>query len=486
MIKDATYYAQLIKTGQLSPSELLTETLKRAHKMEALNAFVELNPELAFAQLNQKMLSSANQPFYGVPFALKDLGQAKKGFKQTVGSRLFREVRANETNHYVQKIETAGFIPFGVTTSPEYGFKNITDATIYGPTRNAWNLDYFSGGSSGGAASVVASGISPIAGASDGGGSIRIPASFSGLIGLKPSRGAISNGPNSWRDWQGASVNFVLGVSMRDMATLLPLMAPDSQISPFIMPRPRLPKENRPLKIAVCWESPIGNPVSEDAKMAVKNAVKFLEKAGHSVELIDYPINGTQLIRSYYQMNGGETASMMADISQALNRPLTRQDMELMTWTIYQYGLKLSAADYVSSFQVWDDATAIMETLFDDYDLFLSPTATTTAPLITTDLQSDKIRQAMLGAAELTKLELAELVYNMFEKSLWLTPYTQLANLTGQPAISLPTHIADNGLPIGIQLMAAKGNDQLLIDVGQAFEADHQFKLPPFYKKINL
>ena len=264
---------------------------------------------------------------------------------------------------------------------------------------------------------------------------------------------------------------------------MLNVLKPDNQYSPYNRPNAMLPVVNRPLKVAVCFTSPIGNPVSDEAIEATMEAAKFIEKLGHQVEMVDYPVNGDELIRSYYQMNGGETAAMFEEMSSAYGRDMTLNDMELMTWTIYQYGKRLSAADYSTSFSSWDQAGVTMEKLFESYDLFLSPTATTVAPKITDDLQSDDIRARMANADELNKAELRELVYEMFEKSLQITPYTQLANLTGQPAISLPTYVTkDEGLPIGIQLMASRGNDRLLLEVGQWFEDLKKLMIPAGYK----
>ncbi|MGX7023419.1 amidase [Vagococcus hydrophili] len=483
MVKDATYLAGLIRNNDMSPMEALDEMYKKAKANEKLNAFVELDLDKAKKSLESDKQNLKNSPFYGVPFPLKDLGQSKEGFSQTMGSKLFKNNIANQTNNYVSRIEQAGFVPFGVTTAPEFGFKNVTDADINGDTLNPLDITRYSGGSSGGAASVVASGISPIAGASDGGGSIRIPASFTGLIGMKPSRGKIVTGPDGFRDWQGASVNFVLGVSIRDTKKMLRILKPNKQFSPFNQPKASLPVVNRPLKIAVCTTSPIGNPVSDEAIQAVHNAAIFLEGLGHSVEMIDYPVDGLGLIKSYYQMNGGETANMMNHMEKAFHRPLLKEDMELMTWAIYQFGKKLSAADYADSFNIWDQSAVIMEQLFETYDIFLSPTATTIAPKITDDLQSDEIRERMHEAEFQTKEELDTLIYDMFEKSLWITPYTQLANLTGQPAISLPTHMTEKeNLPIGVQLMASKGNDSLLLEVGKWFEELHKLMIPKVYE----
>ncbi len=484
MIKDATYLANLIKNKEVSPVEALDDMLKKANANQSLNAFVELDIDKAKNQLKKfENTNVEHLPFYGVPFPLKDVGQSKLGYAQTFGSKLFKNNKANQTNEYSRKIDEAGFIPFGVTTSPEFAFKNVTDADIYGPTLNPLDQERFSGGSSGGAASVVASGVSPIAGASDGGGSIRIPASFTGLIGLKPSRGMIITGPDDYRSWQGASVNFALTISIRDSLKMLNILKPDNQYSPYNRPNAMLPVVNRPLKVAVSYTSPVGNPVSDEAIEATMNAAKFFESLGHEVTMIDYPVNGDELIRSYYKMNGGETAAMFEEMSKIFDRELTLDDMELMTWTIYQYGKHLSAAEYSKTFSTWDQAGVTMEKLFETYDLFLSPTATTVAPKISDDLQSDEIRKTMLEAANLTKTELQDLVYEMFEKSLWVTPYTQLANLTGQPAISLPTHKTKvEGLPIGIQLMANRGNDRLLLEVGKWFEDLKKLMIPNIYK----
>lgn len=174
---------------------------------------------------------------------------------------------------------------------------------------------------------------------------------------------------------------------------MLNVLKPDNQYSPYNRPNAMLPVVNRPLKIAVCFTSPVGNPVSDEAIEAVMEAAKFIEKLGHRVEMIDYPVNGDELIRSYYKMNGGETAAMFEEMEEAFNREMTIDDMELMTWTIYQYGKRLSASEYSKTFSSWDQAGVTMEKLFETYDLFLSPTATTIAPKITDDLQSDEIRE---------------------------------------------------------------------------------------------
>ncbi|WP_375179521.1 amidase [Enterococcus rotai] len=485
-MKDGLYYATQFRDKKLSVLEWIDEREQQVKKINPeLNAFVDWDAESAKKQY--EVQGADNGPFFGLPIPLKMLGQDKEGMKATSGSRLFKENRANSTDNFVKKLERIGLIPLGKTNAPEFGFKNISDPTIYGPTRNPWNLDYSPGGSSGGAAAAVASGIFPIAGASDGGGSIRIPASFSGLIGLKPTRGSMPVGPDGWRGWQGASIDFALTVSMRDTETLFYHLRGTQKAAPYQAPKAewehQSATEKKVLKIAFLTVSPVGTPVSEEAVKATHNAANFLEQQGHEVTEIPYPVNGRQLIDSYYLMNGAETAAMFEGIQAAIKRPVTKNDMELMTWGIYQYGLQIPASQYTRSLQLWDQAAYKMEQLFEEYDLLLTPTAADIAPKIEAELQSNQIRKDLSQAESLSVLQLQHLIYDMFEKSLTITPFTQLANLTGQPAISLPTHVAASGLPLGIQFMASKGREDILFQVGKMFEQEQKFLLPKYYRE---
>ena len=181
-------------------------------------------------------------------------------------------------------------------------------------------------------------------------------------------------------------------------------------------------------------------------------------------------------------MNGAETASMIHSIESGLGRPVAQNELEPISWVLLEYGKKVSAANYIQSLHVWDHAAITMEELFQTVDLFLSPTTAFTAPEISTDLQSDEIRAKMAGINECNEQESLAVISEMFEESLKITPYTQLANLTGQPAISLPTHIREEGLPLGIQFMAARGREDLLFQIGEIFENHQKFYLPPSYQ----
>lgn len=230
--QDATAMAIAVQTGQTTPLELVTQAIYKAKKLNpTLNAITSERFEAALEEAKQRDFSGL--PFAGVPIFLKDLGQELKGHSSTSGSRLFKEYQATKTDLFVKRLEALGFIILGRSNTPEFGFKNISDSSLHGPVNLPKDNTRNAGGSSGGAAALVSSGISALAPASDGGGSIRIPASFNGLIGLKPSRGRMPVGPGSYRSWQGASVHFALTKSVRDTRNLLYYLQMEQMESPF-------------------------------------------------------------------------------------------------------------------------------------------------------------------------------------------------------------------------------------------------------------
>lgn len=479
-MKDGSYWVAALQAGRISYGELYQEIANRVAKHNPqLNALVtwDLAGSLAQQEATPDLLQ---RPFAGLPIPLKMLGQNKKGWLNTNGSRLMAEERARKTDHFVSRMEAIGLIPLGQTNSPEFGFKNITDPELYGPTKNAWDHSRTPGGSSGGAASAVASGMFPMAAASDGGGSIRIPASYSGLIGLKPSRGQMPVGPSNWRGWQGAAVNFFLTVSIRDTQKLFRLMKGTERAAPYQVPAVK-PVEKKRLRIAVITESPVGTPVSEEARAAVVEAGTFLTSMGHDVTEVAWPIDGAALIRSYYLMNGAETAGMFADLAQELGN-VDESLLETSTRALWRFGELVSAADYVRSLHLWDQASAQMEAFHEKYDLLLTPTTAQVAPKLTRPWAPEATLERLTHISELSLEEAQEAIWAMFADSLAMTPFTPLANLTGQPAISLPTHLTKDGLPLGVQLIAARGQEELLLQVGALFEAAGLFHLPEAYR----
>ena len=471
---DATEMARAVNAKEVSARELIEESIDRIEKLNpSLNALVSKQYEQALAEANQTV--HLGKPFAGVPFLLKDLGQNEAGQPSSAGSRLFVGKKASHTDTYVARLKELGFIILGRTNTPEFGFKNISDAQVHGPVRLPADVTRNAGGSSGGAAAAVASGMVPIAGASDGGGSIRIPASFNGLIGLKTSRGRIPTGPKSYRGWQGAAINFALTKSVRDTQRLLYHFQEYQLESPF--PLPTLTKEqifsplNRPLKIAFSSQSPVGSPVSQAAKEALSSICKELSLLGHElIELTDYPVDGVELMKSFYLMNSVDTAQMFDEIELGLGRPVTLDDMEVMTWAILKSGQKVPAKLHSKALLDWDRYGAAMVDFHRTYDLLLTPTVADVAPKLNQFDLSSELLERLKHTQDYSMAEQQGLLWEMFEESLAWTPFTQLANICGQPSISLPTYVSEDGLSIGVQFTAGKGRDDLLLQLASQLE----------------
>ncbi|HFH9836886.1 TPA: amidase [Streptococcus suis] len=481
MWKDATEMALAVQGGQVSAKELVLEAIEQIEELNpSLNAVVSKQYEQALQEAESNNFQ--DKAFGGVPLLLKDLGQNEAGQLSTAGSRLFQNYRANHTDRLVQAFKDLGFIILGRTNTPEFGFKNISDSSLHGPTKLPLDVSRNAGGSSGGAAAAVASGMVSLAAASDGGGSIRIPASFNGLIGLKPSRGRIPVGPNSYRGWQGASSNFALTKSVRDTKRLLYHLQTYQVEAPF--PLTLLSEQSlflpidKPLKIAYSLESPIGSAVSSDAKQAVLSLLPQLEALGHQVtESSNSVLDGVEVMQAYYLMNSVETAQMFDDIETGFGRRMTPNDMEIMTWAIYLSGQTIPAKLYSKVLQDWDRYSAKMANFHETYDLHLTPTVADVAPKLDQFTQSPEMVERLLHTQELSMAEQQSLIWEMFAESLAWTPFTQQANITGQPAISLPTYKTEQGLPIGVQFTAAKGREDLLLQLAEQLESTACFTL---------
>jgi len=474
--KDALYYTGLLKMKKVSPQELVADAFKKIEEENPrYNAVVHTRMEKALHEARTR--DFGNTLFGGVPILIKDLGQDLTGEPSTSGSRLLRDYVAPRTSHFIEAVEKAGFIVIGQTSTPEFGFKNITDAVIHGPARNPFNRDHSPGGSSGGAAAAVAADMVAIATASDGGGSIRIPASFTSLVGLKPTRGRTPVGPGSYRGWQGASISFALTKTVRDTAMMLDALQTVQAAAPFQTPlfpgshfQEQQSGNRRKFRIAYSLESPVKSVVSADAKRAVLQTVAALDELGYEVEEKTPDIDGIRLMEAYYAMNGAETDAMLRGFSAKLGRPLMADDMELVSWSLYQYGRTISGGDYSLALGLWDQAAATMDQFHGNYDLLLQPTTAASAPLIDHSFQSEELKERMRNAELLSAADRKEIVWTMFEESLGVTPFTQQANLTGQPAISLPVYRTAAGLPLGVQFTAPKGKEEWLLDIASVLE----------------
>ncbi|MDQ0192005.1 amidase [Paenibacillus wynnii] len=475
---DAIGLAELVKAGEVSPRELVEAAFARMDEVNpVLNAVVRTRREAALKEADEMPTGDSSRPFAGVPFLLKDISQAIGGEPLTSGALLMKNHIAKRDSNFVARIRSGGFIPLGHTNTPEFGLKNITESVLHGPARNPWNTEFSPGGSSGGAAAAVASGIVPAAGASDGGGSIRIPASFTGLFGLKPTRGRTPVGPGIGRQWQGASIDFALSRSVRDSAAMLDLLQtlqPEAAFQTPLYPGLYLDDLLKPvpkkLRIAYTTISPVGTPVSEEAARAVLKTVKFLEAEGHEVEERLSPVNGVRLMENYYTMNAGEVAAMFVSLEGMLGRTISAGEVDVVTWVLGEAGKNVTAAEFIHSLHEWDVAAAQMSSLFKRYDLYVTPTNADSAPKIGELSQRPDEIEKLQQVSNMSKDEQRRMIYTMFEPSLTYTPFTQLANLTGQPAMSVPVHMTPSGLPVGVQVMSCKGREDLLLQVAARLE----------------
>ncbi|MFC4023281.1 amidase [Oceanobacillus longus] len=475
---DATEMANLIKEKEITAKELMETAFKQLEKVNpSLNVVTHTRREKALEEAERISIDAA--PFNGVPMLLKNISQSLEGEPITSGSKLLQGNHAKYDSYFVKKFRDAGFHFMGHTNAPEFGLKNITEPEMYGPTRNPWNTEYSPGGSSGGAAAAIASGIVPMAGASDGGGSIRIPASFTGLFGLKPTRGRTPVGPGYGRQWQGASINFALSRSVRDSAAMLDILQvvqPEAAFQTPLFPRSytdaMIEDIQRPLSIGFSKMSPVGTPVSEDAKIAVEKTVRWLEAQGHVIEEVDNHVDGSQLMKDYYLMNSGEMNATIIGLERALGRKITADDIEIESWILHQAGKSVSAAAYADSLASWDTAAEKMANFHRIYDFYITPATAYTAPKVG-ELTHEKQEQEKLRSKMKEMKTVAEqqaLIYDMFLPSLTYTPFSQLANLTGQPAMSVPVHLSEEGLPLGVQVIAQKGEEHRLLQLANKIE----------------
>lgn len=470
---DATGLAELIRNREVSPQELLEAARERANATDSqLNAIVwRLDDE---ARIESRVRLTG--PFAGVPFLVKDIGQDVAGAPSACGSAALRNRIAKHDSEYVRRARRAGLVIFGKTSTPEFALKGVTEPEAFGATRNPVNLFHSPGGSSGGAAAVVAAGIVPMAGASDGGGSIRIPAAYCGLFGFRPSRGRVPCGPDWGEVWEGASSEHVLSRSVRDSAAMLDALSGPDPGAPFHVAPPERPyaelirEAPKPLRIGFCTRSPIGTPVHPDVVRVVHVTASKLESLGHQVEEAEPEIDGPALARSFLTLYMGQVA---ADVAACKALGATDDQFELDTRALDLLGRSLSAGEYVTQRRRWNDYARALARFFGSYDLYLTPTTAYPAPKIgelTTPEWQKLALQGLLALDMGRTLHKSGAVERMVRENLRWTPFTQLSNLTGTPSMSVPMGVSEQGLPIGAQFIAPSGEDGLLLQLAAQLE----------------
>lgn len=471
---DATGLAELIARGEVSPQELLEAATARAAAVNPqLNAICIPMHEIARARVKESLTG----PFAGVPFLLKDIAQDYAGVPTTAGCRALRDYRPAQHAEIVKRFLAAGLVIFGKTSTPEFALKAVTETALHGDTRNPWDLTRTPGGSSGGAAAAVAARIVPMAGASDGGGSIRIPASFCGLFGLRPSRGRVPPGPAYGEYWDGASSEHVLTRSVRDSARMLDAIAGADVGAPFVIAPPQRPyadeaqREPGRLRIGFSTRSPIGTPVAPDCVRAVEDAAALLVTLGHEVEPAEPEVDGQALARSYINMYFGQTAASVAEARRLTGAGEDR--FELDTRALALFGRSLSAADYVSERKRWNEYARALGRFHQRFDLYLCPSVADVPSRIGEQDMPSGQRAALrvilaLGIGK--PLLKTGIVDQLVRESLQRVPFTQLSNLTGTPSMSVPLHSIEAGLPVGVQFVAAHAREDILIRLAAQLE----------------
>jgi amidase/6-aminohexanoate-cyclic-dimer hydrolase len=453
---DALGLAGLIARKEITPSELLGAVRQRVEAINPqINAFCQLFFDQAEEQIKQGLPAG---PFRGVPFALKDFGQYLRGSVTSAGSRVWKDAVADFDSTLVARYKQAGLVIFGKTASPELGLTTTTESVLYGKTHNPWDLSKTSGGSSGGSSAAVASRILPAAHASDGGGSIRIPASCCGLFGLKPTRGRVPMGPLQFEGWNGFSCHHVVTISVRDCAALLDATAGAELGSPFFSPPPSRPflKETSAapgkLRIALIPETPGGTPLDPECKKAAVEAAKLCESLGHQVEEQKLPIDNAVMREAFLNVINVSVARTMADAAKTLGRAVTEKDVEPVTWSMVQQGQKVDVVAYSRAIATAHQVGLALARFHQKYDVILSPTlAKPPAPLGLLSLSPKSIQ---VFTKEITEF----------------SPYTALYNVTGQPSMSVPLHWTPQGLPVGVMFSGRFGDEATLFRLAAQLE----------------
>jgi amidase len=450
---DALGLAELVRTGQVSATELLDEALRRVERHNpALNAVVFRADELAHTWAK----TPAQGPFQGVPLLLKDVLGLCEGMPTRMGSRSTPSEPSRRDSEIVARFRRAGFVPFAKSNAPEFGLMPTTESLFYGAAHNPWNLAYTPGGSSGGSAAAVAAGIVPLAHANDGGGSIRIPSSLCGLVGLKPTRGRVSLAPGS--DPSGLVIEHVVTRSVRDSAAVLDAIAGSVPGDFALFPPPgssfldALAEPLAPQRIAVVEQDPQGKPYASECSDALRATADRLAQLGHHVEAARPGIDGPTLSFAFRQLWYSNAAVMTDGLALLSGQAVSVDNHDPLTWAMVEAGRAITSTQYQIARFLLDGATRRLAYFMKRFDLVLTPTLSTPPfELGHLDLRSSDLETEM-------------------NKTEAIVGYTPVANAAGVPAISLPLCTSKAGMPIGMQFMAAAGEEALLLRLAKQLE----------------
>ena len=450
---DALGLSELLQKKEVSAKELLEEAIFLTETLDPLiNAVPQKHFELAMAQAETNLKG----PFFGVPFLLKDLHSSLEGTITSDGSRSSAKNVADFTDTLTQRCLDSGLVIFGKTNSPEFGLTVTTEPVLFGPTRNPWNLNHSAGGSSGGAAAAVAAGIIPMAQATDGGGSIRIPASCCGLVGLKPTRARTPKGPKVFEGWAGQSIAHCVSISVRDSALLLDATSGPEIGSPYHAPYQKdsflssLEKDPKNLKIAYIVPESIS--IDAEVKDVMTKTISLLESLGHSVESKSIDLPTDEIMTTIAAVISSSLANKIDEMEKQIGKNLDNTMLENVTLQMQKNGKEVLAKDYIQAVKTNHKIGYEVEKMFFDYDILLSPV-----------LAKPPVE---IGNIDLNTTDFADYA----EKLSTYTPFTGIFNQSGHPSISLPLYRTPKNLPVGTMLTASFGNESLLFGLARQLE----------------
>jgi amidase len=456
MFRPASDLADMVRTGEVSSRELVEISLARIEELNPqLNAFVEIDAERALATAGE-VRSGDERPFAGVPIAIKN-NRPVEGLRYTNGCSLMEDFVAPYDHSVVRRCKQAGFVIVGTTTLPEYGILPVSEARLFGPTRNPWDLQRTPGGSSGGAAAAVASGMVPVAHGNDGGGSIRIPAACCGLVGLKPARGRISAAPELGDSSLG--IDGVLTRTVADTASILDVLAGYELGDATWAPPPAEPfavaAGQRPgkLRIAVTTYAPLADAVVDPiCAGAVREAAELLGGLGHEVEEVEPPWRAEGLSELFGAVFSIHVALSIAYSGIVAGREPTAEDMEPMSWAIYSMVKHLNAVEGMGAAVQLQAFTRQLVAFLEPYDVLLTPSLAE--------------RPLPLGTLDTAATD----PMSTFTRSGLFTPFTPVFNASGQPGVSVPLFQGEDGLPLGVQLVGRPAGEATLLALAAQLE----------------
>ena len=459
---DATGLAALIAGGQVSAAEVLDAAIERAERLQpSINGITIPLYEHARAAARTGLPAG---PLSGVPFLLKDLGAQLSGTRTSGSGKLWRDFVADHDSTLVARYRAAGLNIFGKSASPEMGLAPSTEPAMYGPCRNPWNLAYSAGGSSGGSAAAVAARILPMAHATDGGGSIRIPASACGLFGLKTTRARNPSGPDVGEGWGGQAVAHCVSISVRDSAALLDVSAGPDIGDPYWAPPPagrfvdEVERAPGRLRIALCVTPWNDEPVDAECRQSAEDAARLCESFGHHVA-VGRPEFDTAAFRAATRtLVAANVLATLETRAKAVGKTLEASDVEPLTWSIVELGRGCRAADYARSITTIHAVGRVVARFFAGYDILLTPTMCS---------PPWPIGVLSLSAGDTTAY------FTALNRSIG---FTSLFNASGNPAASLPVHWSAQGLPVGVQIVAPFGEEATIFRLAAQIETARPWK----------